>query len=186
LAAFDLTTEDGNHKKSWNRRLQNARRTFYDISSTAIRKRSGNLGSQGEPGNIGKEMSTVEELEARITALEKKHDDDLRFLVKSFEDDQDNLIRRIDLGRSESSAASAHALDHIDQVDLQLRVAVGAKLQEAVDDLILRSSSVIVAEALHQALSKTVLLMRQPTAAEARAGLPVFAIRTATQADLRK
>jgi hypothetical protein len=129
-------------------------------------------------------MPTLEELEVRIAALEAKFKVDFEWFTKTFENDQDSVIARVDLSRRESTQIAVDAHDYVDRVAFELRAKVAERLQEAVDRLILESSSTVVAEALHKALGKTVLLVRNPTREETKSGVPVLAIRNATVAEL--
>jgi ethanolamine ammonia-lyase small subunit len=129
--------------------------------------------------------ATVEELELRIAGLEKKLADDFSFLVKSFEDDQDALIRRIDLGRRESSESSNQIHDHVNNVDFELRSAVGIALDKTIKDLISRSDSAVVIDALKEALKSTILKTRPASREELKSGDGVLVVRQASVAELR-
>jgi hypothetical protein len=130
-------------------------------------------------------MSTLEELEVRIAALEKKVGEDLNFLIKSFEDDQDDLIRRIDFGRSEAAGIAEHARARAEKFSSEMQELVGARLQDNVPSLIVRSNYEVVINALREALANTILKTRPASREELKSGDGVLVVRQATVAELR-
>jgi len=130
-------------------------------------------------------MSTVEELEVRIAALEKKVGEDLTWLTSTFEFDWLKMIERIDFGRSEATRIADHAYDRAEKFSSEMRERVGAGLQEAVDTLIARSDSEVVINALREALANTILKTRPASREELKSGDGVLVVRQATAQELR-
>ena len=127
-------------------------------------------------------QAQLEDLKQRVADLEEKVAEDFKFLVESFEKDQDDIYARVDLGRSEASQAAEAVSKTV--ADMQDRITV--RLQAAVDQLIAKSSSDVVAKALHSALANTILKVRSATREELKTGTDVLVIRPASMAELRQ